>query len=235
MKKLKLIFLLIILIILKSCWLGKWSIDELYALKIEGTSKVMYKYDAWGGRDSHISGFVVLDSTKKFQVDVAKVLPFYHFADLPNKNKIVGVSDKCDNSCGENYEKATPVFKSIERKNLKQENIPIENIIFQYKGFAKRSSLSKSFHFEYFKETKDSLIFYNLENKNIEHLDSLKFKKKMVYIRENENAEIIKLILEDIVIKNNEIQSFKTYLLTPKNKTKTNAFSDNGIFKPVKN
>ncbi len=70
--KSKFIFFIIISFSLVSCGfekLGDWDISELYAQKIEGTNKVLYKYDAWGGRDSHVSGFLILDSTKTFKID----------------------------------------------------------------------------------------------------------------------------------------------------------------------
>lgn len=87
------------MLVLSSCGLGlgEWNISELYAQKIEGTSKILYKYDAWGGRDSHASGYVILDSTEIFKVDIRKDLPkntsrrplvFYQFA----KGKLTNLS-----------------------------------------------------------------------------------------------------------------------------------------------
>ncbi len=240
MRNLKIAFGLIFLtLIFQGCGfgLGEWDISELYALKIEGTSKVIYKYDAWGGRDSNANGYVVLDSTETFKVDIKKELPFYYLTDVPNKNQITGVSHKCDGTCGESYYKSNPVYEPIESQKLEKENIKIENIIYQYRGFSERSGGLERYHFESFKETKDSIFFYDLddvESLNGKHLDSLKLKKKMVYIRENENSEIIKLVFEDLVIENNEIKSNKTYFITPKNKTKVESFSDYGIFKPIR-
>ena len=49
--------------------LGKWNVDELFAQQIEGSSKLLYKYNAWGGRDSNANGFVILDSPKEFKID----------------------------------------------------------------------------------------------------------------------------------------------------------------------
>ena len=63
---------------------------------------------------------------------------------------------------------------------------------------------------ENFKETKDSIIFYNLNDiKSIEpqHLDNLKLKKNNIVIRQNKNFEIISIDIEDLVLskKTNEI------------------------------
>lgn len=242
MKRLK-IYLNIILSILffQGCsWgIGKWNISELYALKIEGSSKIIYKYDAWGGRDTIVSGYIVLDSTETFKVDINEKLPFYFLSDIPNKITIAGVSHKCANSCGDNYYKSTPIYEPIDFEVSEKENIKIKHSVYQSRGFSERGGGLERFHFESYKEKRDSIFFYNLndvESLNGKHLDSLKLKKKMVFIQENENSEIIKLVFEDLVTntENNEIISNKTYYLTPKNKTSVESFSDYGIFKPVK-
>ena len=93
-----------------------------------------------------------------------------------------------------------------------------------------------TFEFENFKETKDSVIFYNLNDiKSVEfqHLDSLNFKKKNIVIRQNKNFEIISIDIEDLMLSKttNEIISNKTYFLTPKKKIKSNLFSNYGVFK----
>ena len=38
--------------------------------KSKELQKILYKYDAWGGRDSHAYGYAVLDSTEIFSVNV---------------------------------------------------------------------------------------------------------------------------------------------------------------------
>jgi len=240
MRKLKFTIRLILpILIFQSCdfEISKWTISELYGLKIEGTSKVIYKYDAWGGFDSNANGYIVLDSTETFRVNVIEELPFYYLVDIPNKNQIIGVSHKCDGTCGENYSKSKPIYEPLEFQELAKEDIKIQSIIYQYRGFSERAGGLERFHFENFKETRDSIFFYNLddiESLNGKHLDSLKLKKKMIYIREDEHSEIIKLVFEDLTIENYEIISNKKYFLTPKNKTKVETFSDYGIFKPIR-
>jgi hypothetical protein len=96
----------------------------------------------------------------------------------------------------------------------------------------------ESFQFEEFKETRDSLWFYNLdefEHGNRKHVDSLKFKKSNVAISQEKSSNIIKIVIEDLIINraSNEIISNITYHLTPKNKLSSNSFSDYGIFKEV--
>ena len=77
------IFLLGLCFTLTGCGFGDWDIDELYAQKIEGTSKLLYKYDAWGGIDANASGYVILDSTEIFQVNISKDLPFTYLLEIP--------------------------------------------------------------------------------------------------------------------------------------------------------
>lgn len=217
---------------------GDWNVN-LRALKIEGTSLVLYEYDAWGGRDSHASGYKLLDSTETFSVNTFGDLPFDFLEGIPNKEIIRGGSSSCRNDCGKNYAKTTPIFTPIEVTNSKRKNINIEHKFYQYRGFSERGQGLKMFHFENFKETRDSLFFYDLDNlksKNREHLDSLKFRKQSVKISEDCDSFVTKLIVEDLILgeKDDEIISKMTYFLTPKNKTQVDAFSDYGIFKKVK-
>lgn len=49
--KFKFLFLSILTILLNSCGFdlsSEWDITELCVQKIEGSSKLLYKYDAWG-------------------------------------------------------------------------------------------------------------------------------------------------------------------------------------------
>jgi len=95
------------IILLQNCGdsdFGKWNVDGISVLKIEGTSKAIYKYSAWGGRDSHAYGFKLMDTTDIFEVNKNGDLPFNRFTELPNKNKISGIGSECANSCGEFYD-----------------------------------------------------------------------------------------------------------------------------------
>ena len=220
------------------CGFGDWEVDELYAQRIEGTSKVLYKYDAWGGRDANASGYIILDSTEMFQVNIKKDLPFTYLLEIPNKTFVRGISTDCDNSCGEDYKKATPIFTPIKQENTKEQNFSITNIVYQYKGFSERDGGFESFQFEDFKETRDSLWFYDLnefEHGNRKHVDSLQFKKSDVAISQDKSSNIIKIVIEDLIIDrpSNEIKSNITYHLTPKTKLNSKRFSDYGIFKEV--
>ena len=236
------IVFLMLLICLYSCGfekLGQWDISELYAQKIEGTSKILYKYDAWGGRDSNANGFVILDSTEIFKIDLKKELPFYKLSDIPNKNKIEGITHECYNSCGEDYYKSKPNYKPMKIDKFQSNNINIENIIYQYRGYSEKDGGLERYVFEKFIETKDSLFFYNLddvESMDGIHLDELRVKKGEVYLQQNENKEIQKIIVEQISLNpiTKEFIDGRTCFLTPKNKTFANEFSQRGIFRKIK-
>lgn len=240
--KLRLIVFSILFLLINSCGFkkfGEWDISELYSQKIEGTSKILYKYEAWGGRDSHVSGFLILDSDKTFKIDLPNTLPFYKLSDIPNKSKIEGIMHECFNSCGDGYYKAQPIFTPIKINNTESNNLKIETIIFQYRGYSERDRNLESYEFEKFVETKDSLYFYNLddvESMNGIHLDELRIKKGEIYLQENEKGEIIKIVAKQKTLDNTtkEILEGRICYLKPKNKILTTDFSERGIFRQVK-
>ena len=226
--------LFISLFVLHSCGMGEWE-TNLYAQKIEGTSKILYKYDASGGRDTMVSGYIILDSTETFEVDISENLPFSYLENIPSKKNIQGVD--CEEPDYENIDrKVKEIFTPLKIINEAENGIEISTKIYQYEGFSKRSFGLGTFEFENFKETRDSIIFYNLNDvKSMEpqHLDFLKLKKKNIVIRQNKNLEIISIDIEDLILSKstNEIISRKTYFLTPKTKMKSNLITDYGVFK----
>ena len=67
-------FQLTILILMSGCldYPTDWDI-ELWEQKIENSNLSVYKFDAWGGRDSNASGLKIIESSKGFtQKDVLK-------------------------------------------------------------------------------------------------------------------------------------------------------------------
>ena len=219
--------------------IGQWDISELYAQKIQGTSKILYKFDAWGGRDSHVNGFLILDSTKNFKIDLENNLPFYNLSDIPNKAIIEGITHECYNSCGDEYSKSQPIFKPMKIDNSKSNNINIETITYQYHGYSERNKGLERYVFEKFVETVDSLFFFNLndvESMNGIHLDNLRVKKGEIYLQQNENAEIKKIIVEQQTLNPTTKEFIKgmTFFLTPKSTIFTRNFSEKGIFREVR-
>ncbi|MGX9987623.1 hypothetical protein [Soonwooa purpurea] len=236
------IIFLIIIIFLNSCGfekIGEWNISELYVQKIEGTSKVIYKYNAWGGRDSNANGFVIMDSTEKFKIDMNKELPFYYLSQIPNKKNVEGVTHECYGTCGEPYYKSLPIFKPMEVKSDFENGIKITTRIYQYKGYSEHDRGLERYVFEKYKETRDSLYFYNLddvESMDGIHLDELKVKKGEVYLSSNANKEIEKIFVDDVALnpKTNSIEQIRHIHLTPKNKLIDTEISEIGIFREIK-
>jgi hypothetical protein len=232
MIKTKFIFYIFLLFIYVSCK-PSWDLSELYVQKIENSSKVIYKYSAWGGRDSNISGFAILDSTKTFDINNLDPLPIYLFETIPTK-ELISVID-FDNS---DYEKTKiETFKPIKITISNQEEFKIKTKIFQNKGFSDRNGGLGRYVFENFKETHDSIFFYNLddiESMKPEHLNILKFKKTNVTIRKTKQNNILQINIEDLKLsKKGEITSNITYFLKPRKIININTFSNIGIFKEL--
>lgn len=222
-----------------SCGSGEWDISELYVQKIEGTSKVLYKYDAWGGRDSNANGFIILDSTETFKINLKNTLSFNKLAEIPNKTKIQGITSECYNSCEDNYYKSSPIFKPMRIAKYQSNNINIERIIYQYRGYSEKDGGLERYAFEKFTETKDSLFFYNLDDVESMvgiHLDELKLKKGEVYLQQTENGTIEKIIVKQITLDpiTKEFIEGRTCHLKPKTKTFAKEFSKIGIFRKTK-
>lgn len=215
---------------LYSCGYGEWEIT-LYAQKIEGTSKILYKYDAWGGRDSHKAGYAILDSTEKFEVNQINKLPISYLEAIPNGNYLLGVD----------FEKPKKIkrqlFTPIKNSNTSEQDIEIKTKMYQYSGFMSRNGGYYEYEFESFKETRDSLFFYNLEDvKSLKpkQLGNLKFKKRNVVIMQYANKEVIAIRIEDLILSNNnELISNITYSLIPKKKLNSNQFTAYGVFKEI--
>ncbi len=216
-----------------SCSNPSWNLTKLTVLKIENSSKVIYKYDAWGGRDSHIFGIVILDSTETFDINRVEPLPFDLLETIPTKELILGI--KSDNS---DYTKTkNEIHKPVEVTIDNLGEFKIKTKIFQYKGYSNRNGGLGTYQFEKFKETHDSIYFYNLddvESLKPEHLDILKFKKTNITITKSKDNNVLQINIEDLKLsKNDEILSNIQYFLKPKLKTNIIAFSNVGIFKEL--
>lgn len=236
--KIKLFSIIPIFLTFYSCGFGKpeWKIDQLYVQKIEGTSKVIYNFSAWGGLDSNPHGFIILDSSKTFKVEVEKILPFYNLSNIPTKSDIEGVSHECYGTCGEPYYKSIPIFKPMKTENTKEGDINLKNRIYQYRGYSEHDNGLQRYVFEKFQETKDSLFFYNLddiESINGLHLNELKVKKGEVYLQLNKDKNIIKVIVDEVTLhpKTRSIEQIRHVYLTPKHKISNYEISERGIFR----
>jgi len=227
-------YLVTLLTLLTSCE-NKWDTVELFAQKIDGTSKILYKYEAWGGRDTCVWGFIIYDSTEVFRVPIDRI-PIRRLQTIPSKNGFTAiVMEETD------FEKPTvsPVFTPLAIKKINENGVLITLKTYQFEGLSNREQGYESYQFESFRETRDSIFFYNLddvESMEPTHLDILKLRKPNVFIRQDTLNAVDEITIEDLQIKRitNEIISSKTYSLKPKTKMKSDRFSDYGIFKKVR-
>ena len=216
-------------IILCGCKPGEWDIT-LFEQKIAGTSKAIYKYNAWGGRDSHLFGYAILDTTQKFTIAGINKLPI---------NKLNGIPSKfCINAIERNWpDKENGIsFKPIDSYELADHGLNISILKYQRNGLREKGKGTIWFDYSEFKETRDSLEFYDLCNsKSVHHsrLDTLKVKKGNIIIGIANNL-VTEIIVENLELSNdgtNTLISNRTYFLKPKKTTKSDEFSDYGIFK----
>ena len=211
------------------CGDSNWDIT-LYEQRIEGTSKAIYKYDAWGGFDSHEFGYAILDTTENFKISKIKKLPIDKLDGIPNE-KVINVIER-------NWpdEEGELSLEPIRYYKIENNGIQLNVKKYQRKALREKALGGGWYDFDNFKETKDSLEFYKLyDSKTVSHhkIDTLKVKKGNVIIRQNENKEIIEIIIENLILSKigDTIISNYQYFLKPKIKIKSDQFSNRGIFK----
>ena len=233
MKNTKSIFCLFLAFIIVSCD-RTWNISELYLQRIEDSPKVIYKYSAWGGRDAQIHGYVILDSTQVFDINNLEPLQFNFLQATPKNKYILTVDD--DNSEFDKMSKEN--FEPIKTQTSVVSGIKIITTIFKTQDYQTKNQGLERYQFETFRETSDSIFFFNLidiESIKPKRLDSLKFKKTNVYLKQKVPNVISMIIVQDLKLSNDrELISNIQYRLTPKNKTYFDSFSNVGIFKEIK-
>jgi hypothetical protein len=223
----------LILLSLFSCADGNenWEL-YLYEQKIEGTSKALYKYDAWGGFDTHITGYTILDTTQNFEMRKRKELPIFLLTEIPNKNLVQAMQTKP-------YTNDEPIiYNPVESKKTTIGEISLKTDFYQSKAYNKKAHGYEELEFNNFKETIDSIYFYDLNeytHKNTGHLDSLKIKKGNVFVAFKPQSDTIhRIYIDDLTISddaNKSLISKVVYHLKPKYQTKISEISDYGIFK----
>jgi hypothetical protein len=202
------IFCFGLLISLYNCGIGEWDIT-LYEQKIEGTSKAIYKYDAWRGRDSHKAGYTILDTNEVFKIHGIKSISLNYLLEIPTKNLIkVAVVDDVPYK---EMEKTKETYISTKSAESETQGINIKTRYYQEKGYRKASSGHLNYKFSNFRETKDSICFYDLDyvyyNFKTHHKDSIKIKKEQNTNKQSIDIEIKKLIFSELV--NDSLISYK--------------------------
>jgi hypothetical protein len=180
--------------------MGEWRIT-LYEQKTEGTSKVIYQYDAWGGRDSHISGYAILDTNEVFAIPRIKKLWITQLAGIPTKNAVQVIN--LESVTYEEEKKLKAIFTPLKTTEFVSKGMAIQSTHYQGKGFKEKSYGFYRYEFERFEETRDSLFFYNLKDiisMEKSQIDSLRIKRGNVIIHQTPNKIIKQLEIEHLVL-----------------------------------
>ena len=166
-----------------------WDI-ELWEQKIENSDFSVYKFDAWGGRDSHVFGLKIIESSKGFtQDDVMKEDEFSFFKSIPNIENLKVI--KTIRQTGKNSN------KPIEKKSYKIRGITVNRETYEYNGAVTGICTLKSYHFKSFEETRDSLIFYHNKSQfvNGKNYDRISIPKGNVYLMTSKDNQVLALSL----------------------------------------
>jgi hypothetical protein len=206
----------------------KWTIS-VHEQKIKNSPFSIYVYEGSGGRDSFINGFTINDTNEKTEILDQKHLPSRFFLEIPNKDSIKLLQTTENDN-----------FTNPTKKTLDIIDIVIE--VKTIKSFPEYSNSGCGLHeykFSSFKETNDSLFFFNAKKKNSnENVDliTLGFEKGNITIIETFKGLVEYVRIEQLIVKkinNFEAGCSRTYFFTSTKELKTSAFSDFGIFKPI--
>ncbi|MGH1384368.1 hypothetical protein [Kordia sp.] len=212
-----------------SCFLiTDWNI-ELWEQKIENSNYSICKFDAWGGRDSHVSGMKLINSAEGFkQSDVMSGHQISYLTSIPSKHKIDGVFR---NRIGAR-EKPFPKIKNAKINIKSYEDFNTVNTKCLYKGY----------QFKSFKENRNSIIFYSNESVFVDgkDYDEISIPKGNIYIMTDKTNAIVKRITcEEVKFVKDSVTGevrvcIDTKYFDPINEIKLSEFTDYGIYKPVK-
>jgi len=215
----------------------KWSI-ELWEQKIEGSNLSIYKFDAWGGRDTHVAGLKIKESSKGFtQKDVLKGDEFSSLRAIPSKDTIKAINTiRPQNGESNSNLPISNIRYEIECVTIDQET-------YRYDGTVSGNCTLKSYHFKAFEEKRDSLVFYDNDSQFVNGKDfkRISVPKGNVYLMTSkDNKYVARVVYEELLIFEDLIKSKgikicrHTKYFDPTDSTKVSDFSDYGIYKPVK-
>ena len=233
------IFLFSVALLLTGCFgfPTDWDV-ELWEQKIEGSNMSIYKFDAWGGRDSHVAGYKIKDSSKGFtQEDVLKSDGFSTLRGIPSNDLIMVINTIRP----ENEEPNSNV--PVSNSQTKIEGISIDLETYRYNGTVSGNCTLKSYKFKTFEETRDSLIFYDNDSQfvNGKNYKRISVPKGNVYLMTTkDNKYVVRIVYSDLLVfddltlsKGIKICRHTKYFDTV-DSVKVSDFTDYGIYKPVK-
>ena len=225
---------------------GSWD-TTLYSQKIEGSNKLIYEYSAWGGRDSHISGYAILDDSKTFDISDLNELPGSYFDGKPKFDhiKLIDV-DMLGNPTTSNDTLLTPkkhYFKKIDDLNIE---------VTEYKDTYGRTTETGLMRYEFqtLVETKDSLTFNNVRRKfGIELPSRISFSKGNIKLLDDSTGKVLYISVNQFInarggiymptrplelVENRPILGFATYEFYPTTNLNSKDITNYGVFKLVR-
>ncbi|MCC9167969.1 hypothetical protein [Pontibacter harenae] len=240
----------IIALFLSSCGGGEWD-TYLHVQRIPNSNKVIYEYDAWGGRDSHQFGIVIMDSTEDFEVNKVRNLPISYFTEVPNSSQIHAISLQ---KAGDDSISLNPVANQEVR--ISDIHLEIDNYK-EYSGYSDAGCILNEYRFQTFKETEDSLYLFGLQKifgVNLEGKENVGFQKGNIKLITDSNGKLMRLEIKELfkgkankhkykkstaeVIErkeNSPVVCLRTYYFKPLKTFYSDDFTDYGIFKPIIN
>jgi len=220
------IILILMILFCLSCQ-TKWDV-ELWRQKIEGSDLSLYKFDAWGGRDTHVPGIIILDSLVGFKQDnVLEGNKITFLKSIPNKDSIKVIYAVRDNE--------VPTIGPYKIKDL-----AVKTTLCDFSDGTPTGCLLKCFDFKSFQETRDSLIFFSNTSRfvNEQDFDRISVPKGNLFLMtSNDNKKVAKVTSEKVImLDNNKIPKICIARIEfyPIRDIKVTEFSDYGIYKPVK-
>jgi hypothetical protein len=235
-------------LLLTSCGGGDWN-TYLYVQRIPNSSKVIYDYDAWGGRDSHQFGIVIMDSTEEFEVTKVWNLPISYFSQVPNRSRIHAISLQKSNN------------ESISLHPIKSQTTRVADMDLmidyyeQYDGYSDAGCGLNKYEFISFRETKDSLYLKGLKEVfgvSLEGKDGIGFQKGNIKLITDSNGKLMRLEIKELFegkvnkykynkgtaevierLENTPVVCLRTYYFKPLKTMYSSDFTDYGIFKPI--
>ena len=225
-----------------------WDVT-LYSQKIRGSNKILYQYYAWGGRDSHQSGFAILDSAEEFNISKITSLPGSYFVEAPRKDniKLIRVNNR------ENPTTAKDTILNPSKhyfKHIKGMKLEVTEYNDTYGSSPMNTGLMR-YEFESIKETNDSLTFENVVHKSggIEWPSKVSFPKGNITVIEDTTGRVDRINIEKFIkmkgeiykptkpleiVPNQAIIGFATLYFIPKKTLMSKALTNEGIFKQVR-
>lgn len=205
----------------------KWDV-ELWRQKIEGSDLSLYKFDAWGGRDTHVPGIIILDSLVGFKQDnVLEGNKITFLKSIPNKDSINVIYVVRDN-------------KILTIDPYKIKDLAVKTTLCDFSDGTPTGCLLKYFDFKSFQESRDSLIFFSNTSRFIDgqDFDRISVPKGNLYLMTSkDNKKIEKVTSEKVIVLDNKtipticIARIEFYPIVD---IKVIEFSDYGIYNQVK-